>query len=157
MCIFYTNSCSLAKILCVKVIILLYYCYNHYRLRFRSSNCIVCIVRNIYINNIASACLFLLNKHPVLVFLLASHMYAVRNYFYELLFCSSLFIVVAVRFLCSLRKESRVPCPGMVFYGTRTVQFRWLCRCIVPPTFGNIDNEPSADSIAWSSRVVLPH
>ena len=38
----------------------------------------------IYINNIASACLLLLNKHPVLVFLLASHMYAVRTYFFLL-------------------------------------------------------------------------
>ena len=34
-------------------------------------------LQEIYINNIASACLLLLDKHPVLVFVLASLMYAV--------------------------------------------------------------------------------
>ena len=38
----------------------------------------------------------------------------------------------------------------------RTVWFRWLCRCIAPPTFENIDNELSVDSIARSSQVVPP-
>ena len=63
------------------VTILLYYCYQP--LDFRSSNCIVGILRNI--DNIACICLlvlFCLLKHPVLVFLQASHMYALRTYFY---------------------------------------------------------------------------
>ena len=83
---------------------------------------------------------------------LAAFQYSV----YELLFCSSWFVVMAVRFLSSLNIKRRVLCPGMVFYSTRTVRFQWLRRCIAPPTFENIDNELSVDSIAWSSQVVPP-
>ena len=75
---------------------------------------------------------------------------------YGSLFDSNGFCLVLVRCFCSVSTSSRVLCPRMVFYSTRTVRFRWLCRCIAPPTFENIDNELSVDSIARSSQVVPP-
>jgi hypothetical protein len=75
---------------------------------------------------------------------------------YGSLFDSNGFCLVLVRCFYSVSTGNRAPCPGMVFCNTRTVRFRWLCRCIAPPTFENIDNELSVDSIAWSSQVVPP-
>ena len=73
--------------------------------------------------------------------------------FCELLFCSSWFVVMVVRFLSSL--SSRVLCQGIKFYSTRTVLFQQMFRYIASPTFGSTDNGLFDGSIALSLRVVL--
>ncbi len=66
-----TNSSSLANLPCVTVTIFSCYCYQP--LDLRSSNCIVGIIRNKYNCNCLS--------HSIMVFVLASHMYALCTYF----------------------------------------------------------------------------
>ena len=73
-----TNSSSLANLPCVTVTIFSCYCYQP--LDLRSSNCIVGIIRNKYNCNCLS--------HPIMVFVLASHMYALRTYFLKCFFLS---------------------------------------------------------------------
>ncbi len=76
--------------------------------------------------------------------------------FCELLFCSSWFVVMVVRFLCSLNISSRVLCQGIKFYSILTVLFQQMFRYIASPRFGSTDNGLFDGSIALSLQVVLP-
>ncbi len=79
-----TNSSSLANLPCVTVTIFSCYCYQP--LDLRSSNCIVGIIRNKYNCNCLS--------HSIMVFVLASHMYALRTYFYFVTCCFNIFTCI---------------------------------------------------------------